>query len=49
MDHEEEFLSTFFTLITQLCFEKAKESVVMSSFVYISFIIFTIIYLVKMS
>ncbi|CAG5107156.1 Similar to C12orf66: KICSTOR complex protein C12orf66 (Homo sapiens) [Cotesia congregata] len=26
MDHEEEFLSTFFTLITQLCFEKAKES-----------------------
>lgn len=27
MDHEEEFLNTFFTLVTQLCFDKAKESV----------------------
>ncbi|XP_011302965.1 UPF0536 protein C12orf66 [Fopius arisanus] len=27
MDHEEEFLNTFFTQVTQLCFEKAKESV----------------------
>lgn len=28
MDHEEEFLNTFFTQVTQLCFDKAKESVV---------------------
>ncbi|XP_033224534.1 KICSTOR complex protein C12orf66 homolog isoform X2 [Belonocnema kinseyi] len=27
MDHEEEFLNSFFTQVTQLCFEKAKESV----------------------
>ncbi|XP_015606329.1 KICSTOR complex protein C12orf66 homolog [Cephus cinctus] len=27
MDHEEEFLNTFFTQVTQLCFDKAKESV----------------------
>ncbi|XP_034938011.1 KICSTOR complex protein C12orf66 homolog [Chelonus insularis] len=27
MDHEEEFLNNFFTHVTQLCFEKAKESV----------------------
>ncbi|KAG7200957.1 hypothetical protein KM043_003317 [Ampulex compressa] len=27
MDHEEEFLSTFFTQVAQLCTEKAKESV----------------------
>lgn len=28
MDHEEEFLNTFFTQVTHLCFDKAKESVV---------------------
>lgn len=28
MDHEEEFLSNFFTHVSQLCLDKAKESVV---------------------
>lgn len=28
MDHQEEFLNTFFTQVTQLCFDKAKEFVV---------------------
>ena len=28
MDHEDEFLNIFFTQVTQLCFDKAKESVV---------------------
>lgn len=28
MDHEEEFLSTFFTQVAQLCTDKAKELVV---------------------
>ncbi|XP_031785340.1 KICSTOR complex protein C12orf66 homolog [Nasonia vitripennis] len=27
MDHEDEFLNSFFTQVTQLCFDKAKESV----------------------
>ncbi|KAK0182322.1 hypothetical protein PV327_000473 [Microctonus hyperodae] len=27
MDHEEEFLNIFFTHVTQLCFDKAKESI----------------------
>ncbi|KAF7991117.1 hypothetical protein HCN44_002679 [Aphidius gifuensis] len=27
MDHEDEFLNTFFTSVTQLCFDKAKEAV----------------------
>lgn len=28
MDHEEEFLNSFFIQVTQLCFDKAKESIV---------------------
>lgn len=28
MDHEEEFLNNFFTQVTQLCSDKAKELVV---------------------
>lgn len=28
MDHEDEFLNTFFTQVAQLCSDKAKESVV---------------------
>lgn len=28
MDHEEEFLNTFFTQVAQLCSDKAKETVV---------------------
>lgn len=28
MDHEDEFLNTFFTQVAQLCSEKAKETVV---------------------
>lgn len=36
MDHEEEFLSNFFTLVSQLCLDKAKESVVIMFRLFLS-------------
>lgn len=40
MDHEEEFLNTFFAQVAQLCTDKAKELVV--SYIHIYYIYFII-------
>lgn len=42
MDHEEEFLNTFFAQVAQLCTDKAKELVVSCIYIYIIFIIYYI-------
>lgn len=38
MDKEDEFLYTYFTYITQLCFEKAKEHLVLLLYLIINYI-----------
>lgn len=39
MEYEDEFLNNFFTQITQLCFDKAKEYVVLENlYIYLHII-----------
>lgn len=43
MDHEEEFLNSFFAQVAQLCTDKAKELVV--SYIHKLYIIFILLYI----
>lgn len=42
MDHEEEFLNTFFAQVAQLCTDKAKELVVSCIYIYILYLLYII-------
>lgn len=43
MDNEEEFLNTFFTLVSQLSYEKAKENVVRGTIFRLGFLVVNVL------